>query len=714
VYRLLFLMVAEERRLLFPPDVAAPERQEIYRRYYSLSRLRERCERRFAGDRFSDLWVGLRQTFRLFQSDTMARHLGLAPLDGELFGPFACPDLEGAACENARLLRALYQLSTFADGGVRRRVNYAGLDTEELGSIYESLLDYQPRVELGEPPGFALAWGSERKQTGSYYTPPELVRELIDSALVPVLEERLGAARTPEEQEAALRSLKICDPASGSGHFLLAAARRLGLELARVRTGEAEPAPEAYREAVRDIIRECLYAVDKNPLAVDLCKVALWLEGHFPGLPLSFLDHHVKCGDSLAGVFDFAVFKEGIPDAAYQPVAGDDRQAASRYRRRNREEREGQYSLFREALDRAADGPRALAPDFAALAGLAERTPQDVQDKEELYKSLRHSPLWHQLQVACDLWTAAFFSPLAAPPPGQTPLTPTTATLWSYLAQGSTQARLEAEARAMSIRHPFFHWPLEFPEVFAAGGFDVVLGNPPWERIKLQEQEFFAGRDPEIARAPNRAARERLIRQLPQRNPGLAAEFAAAKHQAEAQSKFVRSSGRFPLCGRGDINTYAIFAEVMRQLAGPAGRTGIIVPSGIATDDTTKFFFQDHLMEARALVSLYDFENRQKIFPGIDSRIKFCLLTLAGAARPGGRGAEFAFFLQQVTDSKTRPGASPSPGTILPCSTPTPAPVPSFAASETQRSPKPSTAGRRCSSGTAPRRATPGALNSCA
>lgn len=149
-------------------------------------------------------------------------------------------------------------------------------------------------------------------------------------------------------------------------------------------------------------------------------KVALWLEGHCAGLPLSFMDHHVKCGDSLVGVMDLTVLKDGIPDAAYQPVTGDDRQAASQYKRRNREERDRQSSLFQEQLAQAADGPRALAPDFAALAGLAELTPQDVQAKAELYEALRQGSTWHQLQVTCDLWTAAFFSHLTAPSPGQT------------------------------------------------------------------------------------------------------------------------------------------------------------------------------------------------------------------------------------------------------------------------------------------------------
>lgn len=649
IYRLLFLMVAEERRLLFPPE-GDPARQAIYTCYYSLSRLREQAERFRREDLFSDLWLGLRETFRLFRDQGAAQMVGLAALDGELFSHQACPDLEAAALDNHRLLTALFHLSTFSDGQTRRRVNFAHLDTEELGSIYESLLDFHPVVSL-DPPGFDLVSGSERKSTGSYYTPPELVRELVESALVPVLTERLARAHTREEKEKAILGLRVCDPASGSGHFLLAAARRLGRELATVRTGEAEPAPLTYREAVRDIIRTCLYAVDKNPLAVDLCKVALWLEGHFPGLPLSFLDHHIKCGDSLVGIFGLGVLLNGIPDAAYTPVTGDDKRVAALVKKKNQEEREGHASLFREQVAQAVAKPKELAPEFAALAALAEIKPEDVQAKEELYQSLRQGPAWWRLKVAGDLWTGAFFAPLQVDTPGGDPPVPTTGLLWRALAQGQADPRVEGAALALAEQNRFFHWPLEFPEVFAAGGFDVVLGNPPWERIKLQEQEFFAGRDPGIARAPNRAARERLIRRLQETNPGLYAEFQQAKHQAEAQSLLVRYGGRFPLAGRGDINTYAVFAELMRTLLNPRGRAGIIVPSGIATDDTTKFFFQD-LMEKGSLVSLFDFENRQRIFPGIDSRIKFCLLTLAGGREAPGPGAEFAFFLQQVADLK--------------------------------------------------------------
>ena len=490
VYRMLFLMVTEERKLL--STGADHERQTIYDRYYSISRLRDRAERYFAGDGHGDLWEGLAQTFRLFRGETAAQRLGLSPLNGELFRWSACRDIESAFCPNKSFLAAMRHLSTFDDNGVRRRVNYAHLDVEEFGSVYESLLDYRPVVQLGGVSGFLhrfeLAAGTERKQTGSYYTPPELVRELIDSALVPVIEDRLAAARTAEDKEKALLALRVCDPASGSGHFLLAAARRIARELAKVRTGEEEPPLSEYRNAIRDVVRNCIYAVDKNPLAVDLCKVALWIEGHAAGLPLGFLDHHIKCGDSLVGVGDLSVLTNGIPDDAYKTVTGDDKEAAKLYRQRNKQERTGQRSMVLET-------PQAisvkLGDDFAVFGALDERSPTDVQAKEDLYQQLRGpGTRWWDVKTACDLWTYAFFAPLRAAGADGLDHVPTTDNVRNALSGRRFRPRLEGEAIAASEVHPFFHWPLEFPDVFERGGFDVVLSNPPWGQKEIAGEQL--------------------------------------------------------------------------------------------------------------------------------------------------------------------------------------------------------------------------------
>ena len=379
--------------------------------------------------------------------------------------------------------------------------------------------------------------------------------------------------------------------------------------MAKVRTGEEEPGLVQYRSAIRDVVRNCIYAVDKNPLAVDLCKVALWIEGHAAGLPLGFLDHHIKCGDSLVGVSDLSVLTEGIPDNAYKTVTGDDKQAARHYRQRNKKERTGQSRMV---LETRRAMPVSLAEDFATFGDLEERSPAEVQAKEELYEQLRSSDTrWWQIKTACDLWTYAFFARLQSGGPDGLDRVPTTDNVRNALQDRRVQSRLEGEAIAASTNRPFFHWPLEFPDVFERGGFDVVLGNPPWERIKLQEKEFFNIRDRDIAAAPNKAAREKLIRALPQHNPALAEGFRNAVHGSESTSRFVRGSERFPLTGRGDVNTYSIFAETARTICGPAGRLGMIVPSGIATDDTTKVFFAD-LVDRRSLVSLYDFENRER------------------------------------------------------------------------------------------------------
>ena len=480
VYRMLFLMVTEERKLLSTGEDV--KLQRVYDRYYSVARLRDRAERHYAGDAHGDLWEGLTQTFRLFRDENAAKQLRLSPLNGELFRWSACSSIERADCSNESLLTAIRYLSTFDDNGTRRRVNYAHLDVEEFGSVYESLLDYRPVVHLGDVSGtssrFDLAAGTERKQTGSYYTPPELVRELVSSALVPVMEERLAAAKGPGSKEAALLALRVCDPASGSGHFLLAAARRIARELAKVRSGEEEPTPTEYRSAIRDVVRNCIYAVDKNPLAVDLCKVALWIEGHAAGLPLGFLDHHIKCGDSLVGVSDLSMPIEGIPDTAYKIVAGDDRVAAKHYRRRNRKERGGQRGMTAQAKRTL---PSNLADDFAVIGELEERNPAEVQAKESLYEQLRSSGTrWWEQKTACDLWTHAFFAPLRMPGTDGLDHVPTTDNVRNALQGRRISPQLEGEAIATSQSLSFFHWPLEFPDVFEQGGFDVVLGNPPF------------------------------------------------------------------------------------------------------------------------------------------------------------------------------------------------------------------------------------------
>ena len=649
VYRLLFLMVAEERRFTYPVASASPELHEIYDRYYSVTRLRVRAEQWFADNREADLWEGLIQTFNLFKDDSTATILGLSALDGELFSPQACHDLESARCSNQDILRAMLNLSTFtAEDGIRRRVNYAGIDVEEFGSVYESLLDYHPRVEKGPQSSFNLIAGSERKETGSYYTPPELVHELIDSALAPVINQRLGDARTTEDKIQALLDLRVCDPAAGSGHFLLAAARRIAREVAKLRASEGEPTPAEYKTAIREVIANCIYAVDKNPLAVDLCKVALWIESHNSDLPLNFLNHHIKCGDSLVGVTDIDVLRQGIPDDAYKAIASDDRASANRLRRRNREEKKGIIQIPLGIGDSPSDIIKGAALEYEALVELNERTASDVHAKSDLYEDLRDIGTdWYALKLACDLWTAAFVMPIKDSETLGSDGVPTTGDIRRWIENQEIDEDLRNQVSSFAEEANFFHWPLEFPEVFNDnGGFDVIIGNPPWEVIRPEEMKFFGVYDPRIAEMSGQT-RKTAITALSTTNPPLAERWERYRHSVMASSKFLRISGRFPLGSKGTINTYAVFTELTQAIVRPTGRSGIIVPTGIATDKNTSQLF-GKLVDSGTLASLYDFENREGVFQGIHRSIKFCLLTTIGSSIPT-QETDFAFFLHQTS-----------------------------------------------------------------
>ena len=661
IYRLLFLMVAESRNLLLAGEDA--EKVRIYREYYSIERLRALAERpSYRREGFQDIWQGLIVTFALFNENWRGEVLGLSPLNGDLFGEKTLKILEGCGIDNHDLLISIRELSLYENKGQLRRVNYGALNVEELGSVYESLLDFTPQFrQQNGVYEFVLVIGSDRKTTGSYYTPPELVAQLIKSALEPVIEEKLRSLLSPlsrsllrfsaeegakaQQQEEALLSLKVCDPACGSGHFLLAAARRIGKELAIIRTGESQPAPEVLRQAIRDVVQHCIYGVDLNPLAVDLCKVALWIEGFCKGLPLNFLDHRIKCGNSLVGVLDISCLDEGIPDDAFKAVTGDDKKLSTLFKTRNKKERKdletGQIPLNFVDLE---TGRSEYIEKWREFAEIPETTPKEIKQKQSQYQQ-NHSENnqgWWRDFSACNLWTAAFFMGLTEQ---NLQLLPTTEALKQLLGGNPVTQKLVDAANQLAEDKRFFHWSVEFPDVFEQtsllgfspqedalkrnNGFDCVLGNPPWERIKLQEKEFFAAKDADIANAQNKAAREKLIKLLSQTNPKLLQQFEDAKHDADAQGKFIRESGRFPLTAVGDINTYAVFAETVRGIINNQGRCGVILPTGIATDATTAKFFND-LVKTSTLQGIKGFENERFLFPGIDHRVSFCIIFMGG------------------------------------------------------------------------------------
>ncbi|TJW51959.1 MAG: restriction endonuclease [Mesorhizobium sp.] len=643
VYRLIFLMAAEDRDLLHSPAAPATARK-LYAQGYSLAALRERSIRRSAWDSHHDRWEGLKITFAAL--DRGEKLLGLPALGG-LFARGEVPDLEHARLSNKALMEAIYRLAWLKDASSLQPVNWRDMETEELGSVYESLLELTPRLTNdGRAMTFAEGTetkGNQRKTTGSYYTPDSLVQTLLDSALDPVLNRVEAEADDPAE---ALSRVTVIDPACGSGHFLLAAARRIATRVARHRAGGVASAVD-YRHALRDVVRQCIHGVDRNPMAVELTKVALWIETVEPGKPLGFLDANIRCGDALLGVFDLDALKEGIPDGAYKPLTGDDKETAKHFSARNKAEKKGQGSFDFAGGSGRLPAPPPMGKLAAGLRALPEDTVDDIAQKAERWAAAERDPKRWSWRIAADLYVTAFLIPKTGGVPENRVqvMIPTTGQVWQALSGNQVYGPLIGRTQDTAGLARAFHWPLEFPDVMDRGGFDCVLGNPPWEVLQLGEEEYFGQRFPEVAELKG-SKRKAAIAALEQSHLTVFETYEADKRRFEAANEFARESGRFDLTARGKVNTYGLFAELFSTLAGPRGRAGIIVPTGIATDATTAPFF-GNLVDEKRLARLVSFENEAFIFPSVHHSFRFCLLTL-------GRGLsdkpEFCFFLRGIEE----------------------------------------------------------------
>ena len=584
--------------------------------------------------------------------------LGLPALGG-LFDRALTPDLDAAQIPNRALLAAAFKLGWLIEDGRRVRINWRDMATEELGSVYEGLLELVP-VRENEGRTFSFAGGAEargnaRKVSGSYYTPDSLVQCLLDSALDPVLEraEAEGGAE-------AILDLNVIDPACGSGHFLLGAARRMATRVAQLRNPDA---PD-YNAAMRDVVRNCIHGVDRNPMAIELAKVALWIESVEPGKPLGFLDANIQCGDSLLGVFDLKALDEGIPDDAYKPLTGDDKDTAKYFAKRNKDEKKGQGTL-----DFISGGgtlpPAKLAATMDDLRHLPEDSMAQIAEKRRRFAAWEADPKRYANKVACDLYIAAFLLPKrgGVPTNANSVTVPTTSHLRTRLSGGQIFGLLEAAAVDAAGYARAFHWPLAFPEVMIGkGGFDVVLGNPPWGQIQLDDMKWFASNNVEIACEQNKSDRDEMIQDLEKSDFSLYSRYQMAKRVVESSQIFIQSSGRFPASSYGRLNTAPCFAEMFIDLANQ-GNAGIIVPSGILTDDFNKKLFGRFVGESR-LKSAFDFENRSGLFPQIDSRIQFSLITFAEKSE----NMKFGFFLtspKDVFDEKVTFELTPSDISVL-------------------------------------------------
>ena len=700
LYRLLFLLSAEDRGLL-------PVNDPRYDYYGLRKRVRDDiAERTERGDPFSGTASAYyNHLITLFQLiDKGDSSIGLPPYNGGLFAKETAPLLDEAHLPDTVVADIVYALSHVNSPEGRYFVNYRDMSVQQLGSIYERLLEQEPvRNADGEivirPNRYA------RKDSGSFFTPQDLVDLIVDRTLKPLAEERLRAfedkarelASDPRPKEVrhaelskldpaeAVLDLKVLDPAMGSGHFLVTAVDFLSDYIAEVVEyvpvvpewldgeyrsplmdrvaaireailGRAKEADWVVDEALltdqavirRMVLKRCIYGVDKNPLTVELAKVSLWLHSFTVGAPLSFLDHHLRCGDSLVGMRIAEAGPElnrlGGLFAAEAIAKAEDASAGMQLIEGMSD---ADISEVRESADlflEVADATSGLHSVLNILTGLRWLTTGMKVKERKAAESPVAEALSQQPQDAFGILARRAPSTQDAAEDKPAPLSPALTEL-----VGATEAAAGSEG--------FLHWEAAFPGVWEQwqdeqppGGFDAVIGNPPWDRIKLQEVEWFAPRSSAVALAPTGAVRKERIRQLLEQGDPLADDFNSAKERAERMGSMVRSSGHYPMLGGGDVNLYSLFVERAMELVKPDGMVGLLTPSGIYADRTAAGFFRSISTGGR-ITGLFDFENRKVFFPDVHASLKFCVLIFGGVDRQFDE-SECAFFLRDTDTIK--------------------------------------------------------------
>lgn len=692
LYRLLFILYAEDRDLL-------PVKDSRYDDYGLRNKVRlDVKERKDKNDVFSETaaryWGAMADLFiAIDQGDAS---IGLPPYNGGLFDEESHAILTNIRIPDAVMARVIDALSFELTPEGRKYINYRNLSVQQLGSIYERLLEYevtQDGADITVQPNIFA-----RKGSGSYYTPDDLVQLILTETLEPLLEKRKRAFRDkiaelrhgdlPDHRKigqlkrldpaTALLDLKICDPAMGSGHFLVSLVDFMADQVIAAMAEAELDAPEEWGDYIsplgeridtirntilanaderdwtideeqlddrhiirRMVLKRCIYGVDKNPMAVELAKVALWLHTFTVGAPLSFLDHHLRCGDSLFGSW----VKKGIDKAATY----------------------GTPLLLHEPMKRALRA----ASKMQIVEGLtdaeiaeAHRSADVFAEVEEMTAPLDallkliHAIDWLDIKGKASkdalkiFFDGQFGDPLDIAMGKKEPTT--------KREEGQRFAEILGQARILIAEENFLNWQVTFPGIWSnweedelTGGFHAVIGNPPWDRMKLQQVEWFAERRPEIAMAARAADRKKMITDLEKEGDPLAQDYAKASERAEAGTRMARKGGDYPLLSGGDVNLYSLFVERAMTVVKQDGLIGLLVPSGIASDKTAAKFFKGVATEGR-LKTLYDFENGRQgrkggpFFPDVHRSFKFC--ALVASPLPTEYAAQCAFFLHDVSD----------------------------------------------------------------
>ena len=602
VYRILFLLFAESRDLV-------PHRHPVYAGAYSVGLL---CREAVAPEAPPGTWESLAAITRLSRLGARTQDLIVKPFNGALFARTSAPSLEArrpsrrvsnaSMTHDAALRTALTTLGSRPGPGGREPIAYADLGVEQLGAVYERVLDLDPTlVEADAEPAHQRATprrhSQRRKESGTFYTPQSLAEFVVRRTLTPLVS---GASSDR------ILALRVVDPAMGSGAFLVAACRFLAAayEHALVDEGryaETDVDADAKSDIRRLVAERCLAGVDVNPVAVQLARLSLWLTSLARGKPLGFLDHRLRAGNSLLGA---------APDDLSRLSGRTPRTALPLF----------EAAGLEDTLGR-------LVKPLRQLMTRRDDTVEDVRLKESWWRSVMSdsAPL-EPWRLACHVWSARWFTHQCALSPAEM-RTVIDAVLGKQRTRAGFIGRHVAAARAAASTHGFFHWTLEFPDVFydesgqpkPAGGFDAVVGNPPWEMLR---------RDPR----------------------------AGTQHANSSTIRFIRESGLFPSCARGHVNLYQPFIDRALSIVRPGGRVGLVLPWGLASDDGAATL-RHRLLEQDGLDTVVGLDNARGLFP-IHRGVRFLVAT---ATRGGGRREVRARFGVDTSDEVDRLPATDDP-----------------------------------------------------
>lgn len=686
LYRLLFIFYAEDRDLL-------PVKDTRYDDYGLRQKVRlDVGKRKDELDTFSDTasryWGAISDLFLAI--DKGDNSIGLPPYNGGLFQQERTEILSQIRIPDSVMANVIDALSFEQNKDERKYINYRNLSVQQLGSIYERLLEFDVVLEEGKaivrPNIFA------RKGSGSYYTPDDLVQLILTETLTPLIEvkrqqftskieelqkstvsvdRKIGTLKTIDLASEIL-TLKVCDPAMGSGHFLVSLVDFMADQIITAMADSEHEVPKEWGDYIsplsdridtirntilanaedrqwtinedqlddrhiirRMILKRCIYGVDKNQMAVELAKVALWLHTFTVGAPLSFLDHHLRCGNSLFGAWVNQGVKTAKASGTSLLLHGPIESAT--YSAKNMQQIEELTDAEIAEAHRSADIfkqiTRETAPLNALLAMLHALSWLSVKDKasKDSIRVFYSGQLGDPVSIA--LGTAEPDTRSAA---------------------GKCFAGLLEQCRDLIAEEVFHNWQVAFPSIWSewekdelSGGFDAVIGNPPWDRMKLQQVEWFAERKRDVALAPKAADRKKKIKKLINEGDPLAVDFIKAASRAEAAIRIARKGGDYPLLSKGDINLYSLFVERSMTIVKDSGYIGLLVPSGIASDKSAAVFFKSVATEGR-LKALYDFENKKVFFPDVHASFKFCTFVASRSETP--RKAKCAFYLHNLEE----------------------------------------------------------------